>query len=224
MKEIHLKKDFEFYVKDRCLIAISYLRERERVCVCVCVCVCERGERKRTIIIGEYSSDNDGQFMERVQEAECEVCEDKHPANVRCLECEENMCEKLGLAHKKSKIGKDHTMTTPKFEPQPIEPHRKTSAEENLERAAAEKISAFKTMMDAKVKFLRLGKLAVPAGERPRAGVRTWGKPTLVKCELCEDQHPATFLCVDCSQSMCDKLTAVHAKSKIGRDHELKPL
>lgn len=172
----------------------------------------------------EYNSDNDGQFMEQVQEAECEVCEDKHPANVRCIECEENMCEKLGLAHKKSKIGKDHTMGSPKYEPPPIEPQRKTSAEENLERAAAEKISAFKSMMDAKVKMLRLGKATVLGEQRLRVGVRTWGKATLLKCELCEEQHAAGFLCVDCGQNMCDKLAAVHAKSKIGRDHELKPL
>lgn len=177
---------------------------------------------------GDYNSDNDGQFMERVQEAECEVCEDKHAAQVRCLECEENMCEKLGLAHKKSKIGKDHTMEQPKFElPKELEPQRKSSAEANLEKAAAEKIAAFKVMMDAKVRNLRTGRPVVqmPGGEqRLRVGPRTWGKVSLAKCELCEEQHIATVFCVDCGQNMCQKMGAAHVKSKIGRAHELKSI
>eukprot|EP00095_Tigriopus_kingsejongensis_P002200 maker-scaffold2190_size19107-snap-gene-0.5 protein:Tk02200 transcript:maker-scaffold2190_size19107-snap-gene-0.5-mRNA-1 annotation:"e3 ubiquitin-protein ligase trim33-like" len=40
----------------------------------------------------------------------CESCEDANPADSRCTDCEENLCEDCVKAHQRVKITKDHTL------------------------------------------------------------------------------------------------------------------
>ena len=43
---------------------------------------------------------------------DCEACDEKHPANFRCLDCKENMCKTAAQFHTRNKTSRDHRVVT----------------------------------------------------------------------------------------------------------------
>ena len=43
---------------------------------------------------------------------DCEACDEKHPANFRCLDCKENMCKTAAQFHTRNKTSRDHQVVT----------------------------------------------------------------------------------------------------------------
>ena len=41
------------------------------------------------------------------------------------------------------------------------------------------------------------------------------------ECEACDEQHPATFCCLDCKENMCKTAAQIHKRSKLSRDHRV---
>ena len=50
---------------------------------------------------------------------ECEACDEKHPATFFCLDCEENMCKIAAQIHKRSKLSRDHRVTSKELKANP---------------------------------------------------------------------------------------------------------
>ena len=44
------------------------------------------------------------------------------------------------------------------------------------------------------------------------------------KCEVCDEKHPAAFICLDCKENMCKTAAQFHKRSKTSRDHRVVSL
>lgn len=124
------------------------------------------------------------------------MCEENHAMDMKCMECDEVMCQKVARAHKRSKIGRDHNVipladvppapadATPSSSSASSEQQQEAnrgSTEQTKEDEAAEAgqgkhdLSAFKAMMDAKAQNFRAGTAVPTASRMTRVQARTWG-------------------------------------------------
>ena len=55
----------------------------------------------------------------------------------------------------------------------------------------------------------------------PKQHARNTGHTGTHECEACDEQHPATFFCLDCKENMCKTAAQIHKRSKLSRDHRV---
>ena len=63
-------------------------------------------------IVNETAPKQHAENTGHVGSHECEACDEKHPANFCCLDCQENMCKTAAQFHKRSKASRDHRVVS----------------------------------------------------------------------------------------------------------------